>query len=306
MNEGGPKFHTPTEEILAYWNKYPVVLASQSDFRKSQLESLGFSDVSKSERIPVAIEADRSKELDASQGIPSYYADDGRDIVRHIAGAKVQYILDHQTINSEAIVLGFDTAPLIWHYDAEEDDFDFEHLEKPNTTEEGRRLIQWVIAITAKGCHVREERIKRLQTQFASLPEDMAQSTIKNLTATLDIGTISVESAAAGSFPNNRSQVLGFSEEISLFSQTINEMRNDSYALEILGDKVAEIIGDRVTQISGGIDYTDSAIRDLLKLSELKIEILENTITGTDHYLGFSQTAFILLLAHARADERTI
>lgn len=306
MHEGGPKFHTPTEEILAYWNKYPVVLASQSDFRKSQLESLGFSDVSKSERIPVAVEADRSKELDASQGIPSYYADDGRDIVRHIAGAKVQHILDHQTINPESIVIGFDTAPLIWHYDTEEDDFDFEHLEKPTTIEEGRRLIQWVISITAKGCRVREERIKRLQTQFASLPEDMVQSTIKNLTATLDIGTISVESAAAGSFPNNRSKVLGFSEEISLFSQTINEMKNDSYALEILGDKVAEIMGDRVTQISGGIDYTDLAIRDLLKLSELKIEILENTITGTDHYLGFSQTAFILLLAHARADEKAI
>ena len=78
-------------------------------------------------------------------------------------------------------------------------------------------------------------------------------------------------------------------------------MKNDDYALEILGDKVAELIGDRITKISGGIDYTDMAIRDLLKLSELKIEILENTITGTEHYLGLSQPSFLMLLASARS-----
>lgn len=306
MYEGGPKFHTPTEELLAYWNKHPIVLASQSDFRKAQLESLGFNEVLKSEPTPETIETNYAEELNKSQGISSYYAEDGRDIVRHIAGAKVTYILDHQTIDPQAIILAFDTAPLIWLHNLEDDDFSFEHLEKPNTVEEGKQLINRVIKMTAEGCKVREERITKLQNQFASLPSDIQHSTITNLTAVLDIGTISIVSGAAGSFPNNREQVLGFSDEVSLFSQTINEMRNDDYALDILSDKVAELMGERITKISGGIDYTDMAIRDLLKISELKIEILENTITGTGHYLGLSQPSFLMLLASARSEKQEL
>ena len=301
MYEGEQKFHTSAEELVAYWNKYPIVLASQSDFRKAQLESLGFNEVLKSEPTPETIETSYAEELNKSQGISSYYAEDGRDIVRHIAGAKVTYILEHQTIDGEAVVLTFDTAPLIWHYSAGEDTVSFEHLEKPKTIEDGKRLISRVIKMTAEGCKVREERIKKIQNQFASLPDDIKHSTITNLTAVLDIGTISIVSGAAGSFPNNREKVLGFSDEVSLFSQTIHEMRNDDYALDILSDKVAELMGDRINQISGGIDYTDMAIRDLLKISELKIEILENTITGSEHYLGLSQPSFLMLLASARS-----
>lgn len=105
MNESGPKFRNREEEILAYWNKYPVVLASQSDYRKSQIESLGFANITKSIAIPDEIETSQASNLNQAQGIPSYYANDGRDVVRHIAGAKVQYILDHQDIESSAIVL---------------------------------------------------------------------------------------------------------------------------------------------------------------------------------------------------------
>ncbi len=302
MPESGPKFHTPVEELLAFWHQHPVVLASQSDFRKSQLESLGFADVSKSGLIPERLETDYAAELNEIQGIASYYADDGHDIVRHIAGAKVQYVLDHEPVDPNAIVLAFDTAPLIWRHDTATDDYAFEHLEKPKNTEDGQRLIHRIITTTALGCRIREEKIARLQQQFATVPAELRDETIANLTAVLDIGTISVVSAAAGSFPQARGRVLGFAEDVSLFSEAIYSMRHDDYALEILGNKVCEIMGNRVTQISGGIDFSDGAIQDLLKLSELKVNILQGSITGTDHYLGLSKMAFVMLLAHARGE----
>lgn len=302
MIESGPKFHSPTEELFAYWNKHPVVLASQSDYRKSQLESLGFSDVVKSIPVPETVEADYAEELNTVQGIASYYADDGRDVVRHIAGAKVHYILEHQTVDKAAIVLAFDTAPLLWRYDASEEKMVFEHLEKPKNPEDGQKLIAHVIAVTAEGCRLRAQRLSEMEAQFAALPAEQRDETIANLSAVLDMGTIEIASAAAGSFPNNRARVLGFSEEVSLFSQAIYDMRNDAYALEILSDKVIAIMGDRVSNISGGIDYTDSNIQDLLQISELKISILKDTLTGQDHYQGLSRAAFVQLLAHARAE----
>ena len=306
MYEGGPKFHTKAEELLAYWNKYPIILASQSDFRKTQLESLGFLNTAKSEPIPETVETSIAYDLNQSQGIPSYYANNGHDVVRHIAGAKVHYVLDHQTVDPEAIVLAFDTAPLIWQTNAQEDGYSFEHLEKPKTSAEGKNLIKRVIRITADGCKLREKRIADMQLEFASLPADIRDSTIKELTAVLDIGTISIVSAAAGSFPNNRLKVLGFSDKISLFSQAINVMKHDDYALDILSDKVVELMRGNSNQMSGGIDYTDIAIRDLLKISELKIDVMEDTITGTEHYLGLSYQSLLILLAHAKSETSII
>lgn len=302
MLENGPKFRNPKEELFAYWNQYPVVIASQSEYRKSQLGLKGFKEVEQSIPVPESVEDTRAQELNLSQGIPSHYASKGHDVVRHIAGAKVQYVINNQTIRSDAIVLAFDTAPLLWYYDATEEKFVFEHMEKPKTIEDGKRMIARTIAVTASGCQVREKRIIEMQSQFAALPKDIRDETIANLAATLDIGTIEIVSAAAGSFPNNRSRILGFSEEVSLFSQAIYAMRNDNYALDILSDKVIALMGDRVTKISGGIDYSDSEIRDLLQISELKINILEGTTTGTDHYEGLSEIALTILLANARAN----
>ena len=113
-------------------------------------------------------------------------------------------------------------------------------------------------------------------------------------------------SAAAGSFPNNRLKVLGFSDKISLFSQAINVMKHDDYALDILSDKVVELMRGNSNQMSGGIDYTDIAIRDLLKISELKIDVMEDTITGTEHYLGLSYQSLLILLAHAKSETSII
>lgn len=302
MHEASPNIRTKEQELISFWSKYPVVLASQSDFRKHQLIELGFSQVTASASIPESIETTQAKDLNESQGIPSYYADDGRDVVRHIAGSKVRYVLDHQQVGPEAIILAFDTAPLIWCFDKEKDEYTFEHLEKPKGLEEGRILIQHIITKTAVGCLLRQKRIAEYQKQFADLPSDVKETTITNLTAVLDIGTISIVSAASGSFPSNRNQVLGFSDEVSLFSHTIDEMANDPQALEVLGDKIAALMSERVTQISGGIDYTDNFIRDLLNIEELKLNIQEGTTVGINHYLGLSLTSLLILLAYARGE----
>jgi len=302
MFEADPHIRTKEQELIAFWCNHPVVLASQSDFRKQQLEALGFTNVTASMPIPESVETTRAEDLNASQGIPSHYATDGRDVVRHIAGSKVHHVLKHQKVDSEAIILAFDTAPLIWKFDEEKDDYVFEHLEKPKEVAEGRALITHIITVTAAGCLLRQKRIAEYQKEFAQLPPDIRDTTITNLTAVLDIGTISIASAVAGSFPTNRNRVLGFADDIPLFSHTINEMANDPQALEQLADKITELMGDRVTQISGGIDYTDNYIRDLLHIEELKLNFQEGTTVGSNHYLGLSLPNLLVLLATARAE----
>lgn len=177
-------------------------------------------------------------------------------------------------------------------------------MEKPRTKEEGQKLISKIINETANGCRHRAQKIALWQKQFASLPEDVRNETIATLTAGLKVGTITISNAAAGSFPYNRSEIIGLCEDISIFSEAINSMKDDVHALEVLSDKIVTCMGDRICTISGGIDYSDPYIQDLLQLSEVGTSALEleKEPVGIDHYRGISKTALIKLIAQAKTN----
>jgi hypothetical protein len=303
MNEDIPQFRSYQEEVLARWTNKPIIIASQSELKKQQLSDFGFEDIATSIAIPESVEQNLAHELNEIGGIKSYLAEQGEDIARHIAGAKVRYVIEHSPVPEDATVLGFDTAPVLWSRTDEFGDDTPEHLEKPLTVEAGRKMIHDIINKTAQGCIIRRKRIASYSTQYLS-PED-AQMVITNFSAVLRPGTISIISAVAGSFPHNRQQIIGVANEASLYSTAIDEVCDDPYGIEVLADKVADLMGERIVKISGAIDYSDNYIADLLKLKELKIEIMEDTVVGLNHYQGFSQQSLVLLLAHAEASEQT-
>lgn len=301
--ESSPKHSSHENALLERWKRVPIIVVSQSKFRISQLEKIGFTNISTSASIPADVEVETAITLNNTGGIKSYYSSDGHDVTRYVAGAKVQYILDNEDVPHDAVILGFDTAPVVWKYDLETEEDSFLHLEKPQSSEELCEMILSTVMATAVGCSERKKRLEEF-APIASLQDNVEdqEMVMNNYQAFIKPGSISIVSSVAGSFPQNRT-VRGFSDEVQLFSRAIDAMRHDQQALELLSEKIFEIMRESGMSISGGIDFSDVYIQDLLKLEELKPEFQEGTTVGLDLYLGFPKKAFITLLASIETKE---
>jgi len=301
--ESSPEHSSYENALLERWKHVPIIVASQSKFRISQLEKIGFTDITTRASIPEDVEVETALALNNTGGIKSYYSSDGHDVTRYVAGAKVQYILNNENVPHDAVILGFDTAPVVWKSDLETEEDSFLHLEKPQSLEELREMILSTVMTTAVGCIERKKCLREFATiaSFQDNEEDQ-KMVMKNYQAFIKPGSISIVSSVAGSFPQNRT-VRGFSDEVQLFSNAIDDMCLDHQALELLSEKIFEIMSERGMSISGGIDFSDVYIQDLLKLEELKPEFQEGTTVDLDLYLGFPKKAFVTLLASTETKE---
>lgn len=289
--------HTPhIEEVLSKWKKTPIILASGSIHRKQQLEMLGFSDVTNSEYIPDEVEIRTASALNVQGGIPSFLNQTGSDIARHIAGAKVEYVLNQGNILPEAVVIGFDIAPVIWTTNMDTGKLSFEHLEKPVDHEASQLLIEKVIHTTAEGCVLREQKIKDFLSTIGTnhTIEDKTMM-VKNYSATVRTGTITIISATAGSFPGNDRQIVAVADTIHLFSHTIDSHKLNKDALTQIARAVFTEMGNTALTISGGIDYTNEKIKDILQLEEIHF-FEDDSDTDISSYQSFSERSLTQLL----------
>jgi len=184
------------------------------------------------------------------------------------------------------------------------EELSFEHLEKPKDLESSRILVQKIVHTTAEGCIIREQKIKQFFNSLGIQHTDEDRlMMMQNYSATIKLGTISVISAVAGSFPASNRSVSGVADTICLFSHAIDQCKHTPIELSKLADQIFQIMGEKALKISGGIDYSDPQIKNLLSLEEIQFSE-DDTNTKDTSYQSFSERGLIqlLLLAEAESD----
>ena len=293
-----------SDRQIEAWKRGPVILASGSTFRLDRLQDEGFIDVTPAESIPEIVETDRAAAMAALDGAPQTHHDsDGRNFSEHIAAEKVQYVLDTVETAPNALVVGFDTTSVM--YDQPTD----EHLmgiptsaEKYTSLEDARLGMLQQFKLVAAGITERQIQLahfREIQERIGGSVQDI-DDTVNAHAVGMRRGTIFVITGVAVVFPHEPDSICRFSEEIRLYSIAIAESEENEPALEKLVDLIIETQGEQKTlSISGGIDYADSYVRDILKVQE---ESLFETTSDERLYRGFAPKALETIL-RIKADE---
>ena len=288
----------PVTAQIEIWKHSPTVLASASDFRKERLEDMGFTDVSVLPNIPESVETELAETLGSSA--PDDKIINGSAFSKHIASAKVSHAIESGAVSDEALVIGFDTTAVVFTKPTEEQMMGVpQAAEKYEHIEAARAGILERFHILAAGIKHREQKLsefRRVQEQIGGSKEEIAE-TLAFQSAGIRRGHIYVYTAAAAAFPNKHDQVPCFSEEVQLRAAAIAEAADNEQALEKLADLVIETQGEEKTlQISGGVDYADNYVRDILGLQEVRS--FKTDVEDELLYRGFAPKALQILLRH--------
>ena len=291
--------------VINAWMENPLVLASGSKFRLDKLAKYGFSDIRPFTDIPETVELAVSSELAAAGGAPSDYFEvhEGSDISRHVAGAKVNYALEHADVPENALVMAIDTAPIVYQ---RRKTGEFRPLDQIKVTnlEDAERLIFETFRTVAEGCRVGEEKIAEHETKnIDSLPitAEEKNEMISAFAWTIDPQHIDIYSGISISFAENRDVVEGRCDHARLFSDTIYSHRNDDTAISLLAKEALDLMEDQALHISGCIDYGKREIRELLGIREDRPLLLAPT-TKEALYKGFPKYALNEILAKKAAE----
>jgi len=288
------------DKQIENWKKSPVVVASGSTLRKNRLEEFGFQNVTAADSIPDALETHVASILSEHDGAPGTHWDkDGARMSEFIAAAKVDYVLKHQPVEPEAMVVGFDTTAVIY------DSASLEKImgvprsnEKFSTWEEAQVGITEQFMSVAAGCrHLQQKRAEFEQSlsQHDWSEEDI-EMTLNGYTMGLRQGYIHINTGVAAAFAHEHTDtdpIQRWTQEIKLFSRSLYAARENPQAVEKLVELVMETLGEKVLQISGGVDYADSHVRDILQLTE---KSLADATAQEEVYKGFSEAALTVLL----------
>lgn len=277
-----------------------MVLASGSTLRMARLREFGFQNVTAADLIPDALEAHAASILSEHDGAPETHWDkDGARMSEFIAAAKVDYVLKHQPIEPETIVFGFDTTAVIYGSASPEKIMGTPRShEKFSTWKEARVGITEQFMRVAAGCrHLQQKRaeFKQSLSQHDWSEEDI-EMTLDGYATGLRQGYIHINTGVAAAFANEHRDtdpIHRWTHEIKLFSQSLYTARENPHAVEKLVELVMETLGDKVLQISGGVDYADSHVRDILQLTE---KSLADGQAQEEVYKGFSEEALTILL----------
>lgn len=273
----------PEPEFLRDWLAGPVVLASSSEVRRNQLESLGF----KKEKIslaPVPDNAEREALEDYQKKFTgNHFAPFRTDDTKMIAAAKVNYVLSHGDVPADALVVAADTVP---HYfkDGGPDGYLAEVMHKPKDREDAKRQIKEAFSEIIKQYLVFREAHEGVRKAGAHKPN------IDSLAERLKLGwkdiQIEVSTGIAVCLPKEI-DIEMFNEEVAVLPERLYKLVEDCLVgvdrhfsepeikttlvevdleLDKLIDRLLEISGDRVTHVSGGIPWSDSAVREFMQV----------------------------------------
>jgi len=298
--------HTEIERQIKEWKQSPTILASGSKFRLDQLEDYGFDDVTPAADISESVEIEAADRMEQDGAPKTHFDGDGRNFSEHIAVAKVQHVIEAQAPDPDTVIIGFDTTAVL--YDQPTDELCMGvpvSAEKYDTAEIARAGILQQFTILSEGCieHTKKmEQYAQIQEQIGGTDEDIATALAGHELGTRR-GKIYINTGVAVTTPNTHDTINRFTEEIQLYSEAIAATTGNKQALEHLVDQVLEHMGDSVTEISGGIDYADSYIRDILQIREITFS---DDATEEHVYKGFptqALTATLRMRAHSTLTE---
>jgi hypothetical protein len=148
------------------------------------------------------------------------------------------------------------------------------------------------------------EKFKKIQEQIGGTDEDIATALAGHELGTRR-GKIYINTGVALTTPNEHDTIHRFTEEVQLYSEAIAATAGNEQALEHLVDQVVEHMGDSITEVSGGIDYADSYIRDVLQIREITFK---DIASEENIYKGFpaqALTATLRMRARRNLTENT-
>lgn len=298
---------SPAEQLVKQWEQGPTILASTSTFRAQKLAEMGFTDISLATDIPENIETELAQTLNQdSESIRTHYDSDGQNHSEHIAAAKVNEVLKHEEIDPAAIVIAADTTAVIYDK-ATETQFmgvpksaeKYEHIETAKADMVRR------FKILAEGMQELSEKIaqfKRIQESLGGTAAEI-EDALAYHTVGIRRGAIYINTGVAIAFPQAHDQIHRFTEEVKLYASAIAETDGNEQALEKLAELIIATQGpEKTLSISGGIDYADSYVRDILDLHEATFP--GQPTADESLYRGFAPRAITTLLT-AEAERLT-
>jgi len=300
--------HTEIERQIKEWKQSPTILASGSKFRLEQLEDYGFDDVTPAADISESVEIKAADKMKSGGALKTHFDGDGRNFSEHIAAAKVQHVIEAQAPNPDTVIIGFDTTAVLYDQPTDEQYMGVPvSAEKYETVEAARAGILRQFLILSEGCieHKKKiEKLKKTQEQIGGTDEDIATALAGHELGTRR-GKIYINTGVALTTPNTHDTINRFTEEIQLYSEAIAATAGNEQALEHLVDQVLEHMGDSITEISGGINYADSYIRDILQIREITFK---DIASEENIYKGFpaqALTATLRMRARRNLTEKT-
>lgn len=287
----------PVIQQIERWKAGPTIIASSSLFRLEQLEEMGFSDVTACSNIPEQVEIDRHLKMQA--GAPkTHWDNDGQNMCEYIAEEKVRHVLNQSNVDPEVLVVAFDTTAVIYDEPTEEQIMGVPRsVEKFTSIEEARttitkRFTQLYSGIVAQNARIETARQQQIaigsSTEEIEMVCDMNRFSFRR-------GNLYVITGTAIAFPQTHDQIHRWSEEVVLFSTAIEKTAGNQEALEKLVDQIIETQGEEKTlSISGGVDYADSYVRDILELHE--VYPIERDVADESLYYGFTPNTVSFLM----------
>lgn len=293
--EQSPHAERPETPLIEHWKRGPTLLASGSTFRAEQLEANGFREVIPFPDIPDHFETDTTTTLNEVGSLaPTYWDKAGAEFTRAVATAKVQYARAYT--GHTGAVIAFDTAPVFMN--AKNGQY---HIPDKYASAEAlqagivSQLTQLAAGMRALQATTDAERAR---LTAAAVPAAMQESVIATLRYSHPASIVSVQTAAALAVPELPNEVFAQADTARLHLQAVHAARDSEHALARLAEKIIETMGDRAYRITGGIDYADSYIRDLLNIHEIQ-PFETDRVTPESHYFGFNPYQIDTLLAEA-------
>ncbi len=269
--------------LVQKWKHTPVILASSSEYRRNELQNLGYEKVA-AVAVPDEEEKNTHSDIIATEGKRGTFFDKQKtEIPRRIAAAKVAYLLEKMGVPSDALVVAFDTLPMSFRRSDERlkdpsiSSWPAEHMSKPKNLDEARASIFDLFSYIAAEYIAHESRIQAQIAFETERYEDADPVFIRDL---MDAGRLSklirINTGMAARFPGEL-DIQTSSTYIDLRLYKVYELANQPEKLKLLADRVIELMieqGKDPLNIGGGIDYSDPYVRDLLQVNELDLFLM--------------------------------
>ncbi|MCB9799016.1 hypothetical protein H6758_04820 [Candidatus Nomurabacteria bacterium] len=269
------------EQLVASWMRGPVVVVTTSEYRRRAMVDLGFEDENVlTVDLPIDEQTVLRGYIESFGGNFFYpHRTDGPMIV---AEAKVTSAL--ASSSKEHLIFAADTLPSTYQY---EDGFKAHPMEKPGSIENAKQFARNTLMEIAKNYAIHVHRMRHLRQRWMEpdyqMTEDeaLAASVLGSLPMQVHVHT------GVAIRPPHDERVWVFDNIVKMFPTKVYEMvervvpqveqtewLSDEEAtrcinllkesLNDLADCVIDLGGERTTKISGGINYAQKEIRDLL------------------------------------------
>lgn len=278
--------------VLEEWKRGLVVIATSSKEKQRRLEGIGMKNVT-------GLPAPDSLEDEIFATFPNHTGKADYTLAAAVADAKVQYAIE-QGAADDALICGFDT---IAHTTRNfEEDRERRYLRKPHDREEARKELEEAFQNLLEGRKDLLETERLLEGVHLS---KAAQSVHRMGTPNANLG---ISTGISVRLPNegNITHTTPVFTQLTLGVIDAAAHLGENEGRELIANKIEEAIsymearGD-MSSIAGGLDYSDPKIWEILQVSEVKPDYIDDSEIGL--YKGLPEQALISFLERLAADK---